>query len=172
VTFGYRLAYASPKTQHIFVNGVFVTDLEFTAPNSTSWYEKSMNVDLQSGTNAIKMQMYWGWMQVDYLAVPTSILVDVTEQPSALPITWSLGQNYPNPFNPATVVSYQLPAVSEVRLAVYDLLGREVATLVNEKKPAGSYTVRFDASGLASGVYLYRMMAGSFVQTRKMILLR
>jgi hypothetical protein len=81
-------------------------------------------------------------------------------------------QNFPNPFNPTTVVSYQLPAVSEVRLCVYDLLGREVRVLVNERKPAGDHTVRFDGSGLASGVYLYRLTAGSFVETREMVLLR
>jgi hypothetical protein len=95
---------------------------------------------------------------------------DVAGDPSR-PATYGLAQNYPNPFNPTTVVSYHLPAVSEVRLTVYDLLGREVAILVNEKRPAGRYTVRFDASALASGVYIYRMVAGPFVQTRKMILL-
>jgi hypothetical protein len=83
-----------------------------------------------------------------------------------------LCQNYPNPFNPTTVVSYQLSAVSEVRLAVYDLLGREVAVLVNEKKPAGSHEVTFDAGRLASGTYLYHMTAGNFVQTRSMVLLK
>ena len=65
----------------------------------------------------------------------------------------------------------QESGVSNVKLTIYDLLGREVATLVNERKPAGTYTVRFDASGLASGVYLYRITAGSFVQSKKMVLL-
>jgi hypothetical protein len=83
-----------------------------------------------------------------------------------------LYQNYPNPFNPKTVISYQLSAVSEVRLVIYDLLGREVALLVNEQQPAGSYNVTFDAGRLASGTYLYRIIAGQFVQTRRMVLLR
>jgi hypothetical protein len=85
---------------------------------------------------------------------------------------YSLTQNYPNPFNPSTVISYQLPAGSFVTLKVYDILGREVATLVNEVKPPGTYTVRFDASGLASGVYVYRLTAGDFVQTCKMLVIK
>jgi hypothetical protein len=88
------------------------------------------------------------------------------------PAVFSLSQNYPNPFNPNTVVSYQLPVVSSVRLVVYDLLGREVAVLVNEKKTPGTYEVKFDAGGLASGVYFYRLTAGEFVQVRKLLLLR
>ena len=83
-----------------------------------------------------------------------------------------LAQNFPNPFNPTTAVSYLLSAVSDVRLVVYDMLGGEVAVLVNERKPAGTFVVKFDATGLSSGVYLYRLEAGDFVQTRKMILLR
>jgi subtilisin-like proprotein convertase family protein len=89
-----------------------------------------------------------------------------------LPEQPRLLQNYPNPFNPRTVVRYQLSVASPVRLAVYDLLGREVAVLVDERKDAGSYNVSFDASGLASGVYFYRIQAGDFIQTRRMILLK
>lgn len=89
-----------------------------------------------------------------------------------VPITFDLRQNYPNPFNPATEITYLLPGASDVTLRVFDILGREVATLVNEKKPAGSHTVRFDASGLASGVYVYRLIAGAFEQSRRMMLLR
>jgi hypothetical protein len=88
------------------------------------------------------------------------------------PGSFTVEQNYPNPFNPTTVISYQLPVASTVRLAVYDILGREVAVLVNEKKGPGSYTVRFSATGLASGVYLYRIQAGDFVQTKKLLLLK
>jgi hypothetical protein len=95
---------------------------------------------------------------------------------------YALGQNYPNPFNPKTRVRYsvpvqsgrdgQVPGISEVRLVVYDLLGREVATLVNETQQAGKYEVAFDGAGLASGIYVYQITAGSFVQARKMLLTR
>ena len=89
-----------------------------------------------------------------------------------MPSDYSLGQNYPNPFNSSSDIRYQISDIRHVRLTVYDLLGREVAVLVDEKKAPGTYEVRFDASGLASGVYLYRLTAGSFVQTRKMLLLQ
>jgi D-alanyl-D-alanine carboxypeptidase len=88
------------------------------------------------------------------------------------PAGFSLHQNYPNPFNPATVVSYQLPVASSVRLVVYDVLGREVTTLVDENKPAGVHTVQFEARDLASGVYLYRMQAGNFSSARKFIFMK
>ncbi len=98
----------------------------------------------------------------------------LTDVPFAetLPTRFSLNQNYPNPFNPTTVIRYQLPAASTVRLSLYDLLGREVASLVNEQKPAGTYEVRFDGSGFASGIYLYRLTAGTYVESRKMILMK
>jgi hypothetical protein len=92
------------------------------------------------------------------------------DQQSITPTSRTLLQNYPNPFNPVTVVSYQLPEAGSVRLVVYDLLGREVSVLVNEKKEPGNYTVAWNASRMASGVYLYRMQSGNLVQTRKMIL--
>lgn len=93
-------------------------------------------------------------------------------QPGAVPPAFSLGQNYPNPFNPSTTISYQLAAASEVHLVVYDLLGREVAVLVNEKQPAGNHRVKWEAGRSSSGVYFYRLTAGSFRETRKMLVIR
>jgi chitinase len=83
-----------------------------------------------------------------------------------------LFNNYPNPFNPSTTIRYELPKTSQVILSVYDILGREVSVLVNERKDAGVHEVKFDAAGLASGVYFYRLQAGNFVQTRKLLLVR
>jgi hypothetical protein len=85
-------------------------------------------------------------------------------------LTFSLSQNYPNPFNPATSIKYQIGESRFVRMVVYDILGREVAVLVNEKKPPGIHSVSFDARGLASGVYFCRLTAGSFARARKMVL--
>jgi hypothetical protein len=102
-----------------------------------------------------------------------------TEVPNNLESVYkfSLEQNYPNPFNPITKIKYTIPSVGTslmkfVQLKVYDVLGNEVATLVNEEKPAGSYEVEFDASGLSSGIYFYKLQAGSFIDTRKMLLLK
>jgi hypothetical protein len=86
---------------------------------------------------------------------------------------FSLSQNYPNPFNPKTIINYQLAMTSDVNLSIYNMLGQKVATLVNKKQKAGNYSMQWDASGFASGVYYYRLNTdGGFVQTKKLILLR
>jgi hypothetical protein len=90
----------------------------------------------------------------------------------AMPKDFVLFQNYPNPFNPTTVINYQLLVASQVVIRAYDVLGREVATLVNERKSAGSYQVDFDAHSLSGGVYFYRMQAGSFTETKKLVLVK
>ncbi len=97
---------------------------------------------------------------------------DVAEPSGVMPDHIALEQNYPNPFNPKTGIRFEVLGVSNVKIAVYDLLGREVAVLVNEKKAPGNYEVSFDGSGLSSGVYFYRLTAGQFVETRKMILMK
>jgi aminopeptidase N len=100
------------------------------------------------------------------------ILRDVTKPGDLVPTTFALEQNYPNPFNPTTVISYQLPVVSKVRLAVYDLLGREVTTLVNELKYPGTYTSTWNANAFSSGAYFCRLTAGDFSQTKRLLLLK
>ncbi len=99
------------------------------------------------------------------------LTVDVNGNPE-IPVDYSLSQNYPNPFNPSTKITYSVASLSNVILKVYDILGREVVTLVNEEKPAGRYEVSFNASSLASGVYFYQIKAGDFVQTKKLMLLK
>jgi photosystem II stability/assembly factor-like uncharacterized protein len=83
-----------------------------------------------------------------------------------------LEQNYPNPFNPNTTINYQIPEISFVTLKVYDLLGNEIATLVNEEKPIGTYEAEFDATDLPSGIYFYSMQVGNFIETKKMVLMK
>jgi hypothetical protein len=97
---------------------------------------------------------------------------NIIEINAGLPKTFVLEQNYPNPFNPTTVMSYQLPVASEVSLKLFDVLGKEVATLVNERQEAGAYNYTLNASNLSSGVYFYRLQAGNFVQTKKMMLVK
>jgi hypothetical protein len=98
--------------------------------------------------------------------------VGVEDVQNAVPTAFALEQNFPNPFNPSTVVCYQLPVVSNVELRVYDLLGREVAKLVNEVQKAGRYSVTFDAARFASGLYFYQLKTDGFVHTKKMLLLK
>ena len=98
--------------------------------------------------------------------------VFVNQIGASVPSSYSLGQNYPNPFNPSTVVRFQLSVFCDVSLKVYDVKGREVQTLVNERLRAGTYEAKFDGSGLNSGVYYYKLVAGDISETKKMLLLK
>ena len=114
-------------------------------------------------------KVYYRLKMIDYngsYEYSTEVFVDL------LPKALDLAQNYPNPFNPSTTINWQSPVSGKQTLKVYDLLGNEVATLVDENRNAGSYEVEFNASHLASGVYLYRIQVGSYVQTKKMILMK
>ena len=123
--------------------------------------------DNLSGITSSKL--YYRLKQVDFDgSFKYSDIVEAVIAPSV----FSLSQNYPNPFNPTTTISYQLPENSFVTLKVYDILGREVATLLNEYKPAGKYEVDFNAAALPSGVYFYQIKAGNYTAIKKMILLR
>jgi hypothetical protein len=114
-----------------------------------------------------------GWYVDDVkLTNYCGVLTPVTGNNNGVPFQYALGQNYPNPFNPATVIKYQLPAESQVKITVYDVLGKMVTTLVNEKKSAGYYETEFDASGYASGLYFYKIEAGSFTDVKKMMLIK
>jgi len=110
-----------------------------------------------------------------YINQLNNSVLDV-EAETKLPTEFSLSDNYPNPFNPSTKISFTIPNVGTGLalsvLKVYDVLGNEIATLVDEHLEAGKYEVTFDASNLASGIYLYRIQAGSFVETKKMILIK
>jgi len=149
--------------------GVFVS-----TNNGIEW--KQINTGLTDTTVASLVvsgeYLYAGTEQQGVFRRPLSELVDVKDSRSSLPKEFSLHQNYPNPFNPTTTINYSIPKSSSVTIKVYDLLGREISTLVNEKKPVGNYSVQFNASKLVSGVYFYRLQAGDFTQTKKLILLK
>jgi hypothetical protein len=107
------------------------------------------------------------------IALYTDFVTSVEDEIDiVIPSKFQLKQNYPNPFNPSTKISYSVPTGSFVTLKVYDMLGRQVAILVNEEKPVGNYNVDFDAGTMSSGIYFYRIEAGDFVNTRKMILMK
>ena len=101
-----------------------------------------------------------------------SMVTSVADPGALAPESFALSQNYPNPFNPSTSITYQLPAAVKVDLRVFDVLGREVAVLASGVQSAGSHTVKFDAASLSTGVYFYRLSAGTATATMKMLLLK
>ena len=139
----------------------------FVAGKGTTTEKQNYSFTLPFTHNTSQLQFRLKQIDTDGKFSYSNILsVDLT------PETFSLSQNYPNPFNPTTSISYQLKANSFVSLKVFDLLGREVKTLVNEEKPAGSYSLNFSAVDLPSGVYFYKLTAGSFTETKKMTVMK
>ncbi len=100
------------------------------------------------------------------------ISTSIPREPDGPPVQFYLAQNYPNPFNPVTTISFVIPSRSSVMLKVFDILGKEVETIVNGELSAGNHSYRWDASDFSSGVYFYRVQAGAFAQTRKLLLLK
>ncbi len=134
-----------------------------------------MRVDNKGNIYIVGTSAYGSYSEPDrsvftvlkYEQIPTGV-----SERQAIPTSYKLEQNYPNPFNPSTTICYELPKASFVTLKVYNVLGQEVATLMNEKRESGRYTVEFDASGLTSGVYFYAFVAGGFVETKKLLIIR
>ena len=109
----------------------------------------------------------------NYLANKYNVVTGIEDsKEKVIPEQFSLSQNYPNPFNPSTTISFSIPTSEYVLLKVFDVLGKEVATLVNDEKSAGKYEIKFDATGLSSGVYFYQLRTGSYDFIRKMLLLK
>jgi uncharacterized protein (DUF362 family) len=183
----------SDEAMTVFVNGAKVYAYAGTrAFTGTECYKDTVSITLHKGINALLVKVLqttgtfnfglnicepdpdvvyrgnrvWGLTFVS----AQSVTSDVTHE--SMPSGVSLEQNYPNPFNPGSDIRYQISEFRMVRLAVYDVLGREVAVLVNELKPPGAYQARFDGTGLPSGVYLYRLQSGSASVVKKMVLVR
>ena len=160
---------------NLFV-GTFGGGVFLSTNNGTSWsavdsgltehYIYSFAV---TGTNLFAGTDHLGGVWIRALS---EMITDVNQTESNLSTNFRLQQNYPNPFNPTTTLNYSVPKTGLVTLKVCDILGREVAALVNEQKTSGKYEVQFNASNLTSGVYFYRLQAGIFVDTKKMILLK
>jgi hypothetical protein len=109
---------------------------------------------------------------IDDLSFGSSGTTDVKELGSSMPAAFALDQNYPNPFNPSTMIQFEIPEAQFVTLKVYNLLGQEVATLIDSQLGPGRYRAEFDGKNLPSGTYLYRLQAGTFTQTKKMVLVK
>ncbi|MCX6170023.1 MAG: alpha-amylase family glycosyl hydrolase [Ignavibacteriales bacterium] len=168
---------------HNSMNVAIIGNFDVSTQNATiafqnvgKWYEffTGDSTDVMNASTSITLQPGEYRIYTSVRIPKASELATDVKNETAIPTSFQLNQNYPNPFNPSTVISYQLPAGTHVSLKIYDLLGREVATLVNEFKQAGRYDSQFSIKNyqLPSGVYFYRLQAGNFVQTKKMIILK
>lgn len=144
----------------VFIQGYGTTSEEHTY----SYNDNLENLKYQGN-------IYYRLEQIDLDgSVNYSHIAEIDYSPK--PEDYDLGQNYPNPFNPVTSIKYSLPEGSQVKLIVYDLLGNEVKSLVNQYEPAGSYSVKFNGANLTSGIYIYRLQAGDFISTKRMVLIK
>jgi len=150
--------------------------IQHTTDGGASWSIQATPLNNPQGGNAI-FSIYFvdvqnGWLTADGGKICRYTgTTDISDDINSIN-KFELQQNYPNPFNPSTKISWQSPVSGHQTLKVYDVLGNEVASLINEYKPAGNYQINFDASNLSSGIYFYQLKTGSFIQTRKMTLIK
>lgn len=142
-----------------------------SAKNSPSYFKGSMD-NLQIFNRALSAEE----IVENYEKIKTAAIRDIVSVEEngteLIPLRFALLQNYPNPFNPTTTINYHIAEIGNVQLTIYDILGREVSTLINEVKTPGKYEVKFNGSNLSSGVYFYRLKAGSFIDTKKFVLIK
>lgn len=151
-------------------------ELDVPFPHDGTWFDFFAGSSVEVGAGSLRMLLLPGefhlftseWVEP---AQPGLITVDVEDE-RALPAAFALDQNYPNPFNPSTQIRFSLPKAGHARLEVFDMLGRSVGVLVDDDLPAGSHSVQFDASTIASGLYLYRLSSRSKSQTRSMMVVK
>ena len=145
----------------------FMFDSVVVEPNTTAICSLNTN----SPTPILEVDLN-GDLTIDttYIPVVITAVENVENQELQLPKEYSLSQNYPNPFNPTTTIKYYIPNSVVVKLIIYDLLGKEVKTLVNDFQQRGEHSIKFDGSSLSSGVYFYCLRAGDFMQTKKLML--
>jgi hypothetical protein len=146
----------------------------FQSPTTLAAFVPSTDLAVPTVLNIVVYNPAPGGGTSNALHITVSGAVDIRADHDRehLPIVSALHQNHPNPFNPSTTITYDLPASTELRLSIFDMLGCEVSVLVNGRGEAGIHEVTFDGSNLASGVYLYRLQAGDFVQTKRFVLLK
>jgi len=152
----------------------FVVNIEYTVSDTPNVAVISFTIDSSEVSNYLHIGSQWFIDQLFFGPI-SAVQDDIHTHPNF----FKLEQNHPNPFNPTTTIKYEIKELTDVELKVVDILGREIATLVNEQKPAGSYEIEFNASSLPSGIYFYGLQAvptgrqaGSFVETKKMVLMK
>jgi photosystem II stability/assembly factor-like uncharacterized protein len=148
-------------------------ELFFSSDAGATWQMDPISGSFEDGRDLeIADGVGWFLCETVYRKVDINRVSDLNDGNNFLPETFKLYQNYPNPFNPTTTIKFEIPERSFVTIKVYDVLGGEVATIINEEKLSGNYEVEFDGSQLNSGIYFYQIKAGNFVETKKMILLK
>lgn len=153
----------------IKARGSAIINFDWKLPDNLPFYPRIYAViDPENQIDEIHEDNNIGWKVLSYNGQTTG----VENKKDVVPVSFKLSQNYPNPFNPTTTIEYTIPQSRFVSLKVYDILGREVKTLVHQQELSGTYKVHFDGSNLASGVYFYRIEAGEFVATKKLLLLK
>jgi hypothetical protein len=160
-------------------SSIWFTDynnLFFSSDTGNTWQEFIIDINNLEGRNIEFFDDQIGLLLCDndkiFFTSNNGGITTSINDTSPMRSDFNLYQNYPNPFNPATTIKYELPKEGMVTLKIYDILGREVKILVNEKQSVGRYELTFDASNFAAGVYIYRLQAGEFIQSKKMILLK
>lgn len=169
-----RLFYQNPgikQTGSVSLNGTQVSTLSYNNKTDSTGIDIVSDLFKISTTGSHAIKITGSGVKVDKVQLIQRTFTSVKDK-NNIPEGYALDQNYPNPFNPTTKIGYMIPKEAKVTLKVYDILGREVFTLVNAYQAAGFYEVKFNASRLATGVYIYRIQAGDFVQTKKMMLLK
>jgi hypothetical protein len=155
------------------VTGSYSSRGDGDIPGNISGYTSTYDVKFDEKGNVYSQSQYgWTVEKWAYNGTLPSFTTGVEQSGTEIPAGYTLSQNYPNPFNPTSTVDFTMPQAGFVSLKVYDVLGREVMTLVNEEKPAGSFRATIDASTMTSGTYFYTLRAGNFVSTKKMVLLK
>ena len=181
-----KLAYKNlhGKISALFLVLILASDFSISQNTQVTWYSFNMGYgEPKSGNTMIKSavgQNFVGTMQQANTQVISGFLADTlfrsifvaVKSSNELPNRYSLAQNYPNPFNPTTTIHFELPKESYVTLKIYNLLGQEVMTVLDEEKVAGRYDLKIDGTSLASSVYFYRLVTGDYVSTKKFLLLK
>ena len=163
---------------YLFVSNSFSSSLKYCSLTDTVWKRVNLSgtTGYPTGSFYIAGEYYYVYTSSEtsrkLFRRKISEVVSIGQNYTEVPSSFTLSQNYPNPFNPSTIINYQLSVNSFVILTVYDVNGRLIKELVNERQNAGSYEVNFDGSGLPSGTYIYRLQAGDFSESRKMVLLK